>query len=368
MSCTHIELLDLSGKPVARIEHPKRVLIRAPFGAMKARCFVELYQEDCQIPLEHAWECRIEIKGATRFRGRVVDVRRDTVGDELSFHAAREPEIEMTEGVSGIFENRTPSEILLALLSQLEMSPLLGSQIHPVVHRIDRLEFAHHDLFYALDLLAKLSGNYLWDIDWNLGLRFRPNQAPPDHVLHFDKKRFDLKIWKTAGRIKNFFELYGGVVQGNQFQRIFAHEESIQKYGIRKESLYVRAITTEIAFQALRSAVVEQCPHPVFEKHLDRFDQDLSIRFGDTLEIRHSGMMGLDEHQIYRVSMEEIIVEPTGQIRLRYHLADLWESSSRFLRYLDHDAGQPPGDYVIRRIGPFQLDHSSLDSQARLDG
>ena len=367
MAAIVIELRDPDGVPVVEVTGAKRVVLRSSFGAMKAKCFIELYRRDRGIPIAQAYECRVRIGGRLKFRGRVADVRRHTQGDELSFYAAREPEVELTEGVSGTYEDQSPSEILLDLVSRLASSPLTCVNADPVGYSIDRLTFVRFDLFYAIDLLAKLSGNYLWDIGWDDALRFRSHTREADHILHFDRRKSAVKVWKTSRRVKNAFELFGGVVNENQFYRWFVEQESVARYGARRKSLFARPITTQLAYGYLRQAVLEQAPWPVFEKYVDLFEEDVSIGFGDTLRLLHTGMVDFDEEQLYRVKLEEIQADCEGRLRLRYYLADLWESASRFLRYLDHEVGEPEGDYVARRIGSFRLDFSALDSQAHLD-
>ena len=110
---TKIELLDPGGLVVAEVRKAKRVILRTPFGAMRARCFVNLYEQDRQLPIHHSSECRVLIDGLLKFGGRIVDVRRFTQGDELSFHAVREPELELTEGVSGLFENKPDARAII---------------------------------------------------------------------------------------------------------------------------------------------------------------------------------------------------------------------------------------------------------------
>ena len=367
MAKARIELSDADGNKVAEVTRPKRLVIRAPFGAMRAKCFVDLYQKDRSTPLQIAQECRVYVNEALKFRGRVVAVRRDTLGDELSFFAAREPESELNEGISSTYLDQSPTDVLAAILAGLESSPLTWPGTHSVAYAIDRLTFVHYDLFFTIDLLAKLCGNFLWDIGWDNVLRFRPHTLAPEHVLYFDGRKTAFKVWRTCERIKNYFEFYGGVVDENQFRRVFSEGVSIEQYGPRRESLFVRPITTENAYGYLRSAVLEQAPWPVYEKYVDLFEEDLAIGFGDTLRLVGSDLCDFDEGHLFRVKMEEIVVTGEGRLSLRYHLADLWESASRFLKYEDHEVGEPPGDYVARRIGSFQIDFSALDSQAHLD-
>ena len=165
----------------------------------------------------------------------------------------------------------------------------------------------------------------------------------------------------------NYFELFGGVVDENEFLRVFVDESSLARYGAKRESLFVRPIITEKAYLHLRQAVLEQAGQPVYEKYVDLFEEDVSIRFGDTLQLINTGFSNVDESRLFRVKMEEITLDPSGRLRLRYHLAEGWESASRFLRYQDHEKGEPAEYYVARRTGSFALDFSALDSSAHVD-
>lgn len=367
MADIRLEVDDLSGQRVAETSRVKRLTIRAPFGAMKAKCFAEFFQTERDLPLEQGAECRVYQEGRLKFRGETVSVRRDSAGDELSLYAEREPEMHFNEAVNGIYEGLSPTGILERIAGSLSQSPLTLTPPVASSREIDRLHFVRFDLFYAIDLLAKLAGNWLWDIDWDNRLRFRPHDSSADHVVYFDSRSHALKVWKTAERIRNYFDLYGGVVDENQFFRVFADEESIARFGARRQSLFVRPIMTQAAFDYLRLAVLEQAGKPVYEKYFDRADGDLAIGAGDTLIIRDHGLCGVDEDQLFRVKMEEIAVDPVGKVHTRYHLAEMWESASRFLRYQDHEKGEPTEQYVARRLGSFALDFSGLDSSAHLD-
>ena len=275
--------------------------------------------------------------------------------------------MELSFAVTQTYVNQSPTDILVDILDPQNGIPLSYSNSYPVNYQIDLLSYVGYRLFYAIDLLAKLSGNYLWDIGWDQTFRFRPNTLPADHILYLDQRKLNIKVWKSSEWVKNFFELFGGVVNENEYFRSFSDQASIDRYGSFRQSLFARAITTDEAYEYLRQAVLEQMPQPVFEKYIDVLDQDVSIQYGDTLQLRNTGLQGFDETQLYRVKREEIKVDPEGQIELRYHLADLWESSSRYLRYLDHQPVESAGDYVRRRTGSFQLDFSVLDSPAHLD-
>ena len=46
-----------------------------------------------------------------------------------------------------------------------------------------------------------------------------------------ERRRLAVKVWKTSERVKNYFELFGGVVDDNQFFRLFVEEASVERSG-----------------------------------------------------------------------------------------------------------------------------------------
>jgi hypothetical protein len=367
MASIRLEIMNPDGEQVARVSRPRRVHVRAGFGAMESRCFADLYDQDRLLPVQQGGFCRVIIEGRLKFCGRILSVRRQSGRDELSFFAARQPEIDLSEGFTACFENKRTAEILEEIIACLDYSYLVYEDDQPESPVIDRLDFVHHELFHAVDLLAKLSGNYLWDIGWDNRLRFRPHTNETDHILIFDERYFSLKVWRTAERVKNFLEVLGGIYQGDQLYRIVPDEESLNLYGTRGGTVIVRPVVTPAAMMQLEAALREQAPKVVFEKYLDRYDEDVSLNYGDTFRVINSGLEGVEDEMVFRVKTEEITWQPDGPLKLRYHLADMWESSLRFLSYLDHAVNELPGDYVARRVGSIRLDFSALDCPAHLD-
>jgi hypothetical protein len=232
---------------------------------------------------------------------------------------------------------------------------------------VDHLRFVQAHLFYAVDLLAKLAGNWLWDVSWSHVLRFRPPDLDPDHVLYYDRRLHLFRVWESEEPVRNYLRLFGGIVNDNEFRREFFEADSVKRFGTRADSLFARPITTEGAYQLLRAAVLDVLPWPATEKYLDVSGGNLEIRQGDTIELRETGLPQVDNDNVFRIKQEEHWIDALGNLRSRFHLALGMESASRYQFYIDHDPTEDPSLFVERRIGPFRLDLSALDSSAHLD-
>jgi hypothetical protein len=361
------DIFDPDGKRVAVIDRPAGIHITAPFGAEKAVLEIQFRKGDAWIPVDEGYRVELRLNGILKFEGKISALRTDSVGAILSLVADREPLLDLTEAISQTYENETVTDILGDIIQNLTGSPVTYSDDYPSSTEVDRLELVNTGLFYAVDLLAKLGGNYLWDVSWTNQLRFRPPDAEPDHVLYYHPGRYRFRIWETDRPVKNYLQLYGGVVDENEFRRDFADEESVQRYGLRRDSLFVRPITTEGAYLLLRDAVLAVLPRPANEKNLDIHYGTLDINTGDTIELRETGLPQLDDDNIFRVATLEHWVDADGKLCTRLHLALGLESSTRYQFYIDHDPMEDPSLFISRRVGPFRLDYSALDSSAHLD-
>jgi hypothetical protein len=362
-----IEVFDFQGHRVALITRPRRLRLRAGFGAEPAWLEVLLNPQDAEKNFEHGYDVKTWLNGTLSFKGKISRIRCESRGTRRAFEAVRQPRLDLSEAIVGVYSDGTVTDILAGLMSSLRTSPVTFVEEYPSQVRVDRLEFVNTGLFYAVDLLAKLAGNYLWDLSWENALRFRPPSAPADRVVYYRPRRHRLRVWTTSSTVKNYFLLFGGITGENEFRREFACGESIERIGLRRDSLFVRPIKTEGTYQLLQEAVLAELPHPGTEKHLDFFEGRPDIGAGDRVEIREMGGPGREDCCVFRVREVEQRVGSDGELRTRLHLARGLESATRYQLYIDHDPDEDPSLFVERRVGPFRLDFSALDSAARLD-
>jgi hypothetical protein len=219
-------------------------------------------------------------------------------------------------------------------------------------------------LFYAVDLLAKIAGNWLWWIDWEDRLHFVPPDSDPEWIWYFDPSRMALSPGLWDLEVKNEFAFHGGVSGGSEYLRYFQETGSKERFGPVPERIFARSIATDTPFVYLRGAILGQSPWPTNSRTVDRLDGDFSAFFGERFELRGNPLFHLDDDRVFRIAAEEILWTEEKAL-IRYHLAQGLESSSRYTRYIDND---PQGtSFVIAHLGPFTLDLSALDSEAHLD-
>lgn len=346
---------------VARLLDARRVEVEASFGAMGARCWITLHNNQTVPALDYGFSVVARISGHVVFVGRLAQLRAATVQPTLALYAERMPEQDIPQPVSGTYDGLSCRAILEMIVEQLPSGQLsLVEPVHaPVV--VDRLALLRLPFFYAVDLLAKLAGNALWDVTWDNRLRWRPPSAPSDHVLYFDKRLHTFRLWETDETVRNSFEFHGGPdALGNEFRRQFEAPGSIARFGRRHDTLFVRAISTQAGFALLRDAVLAQLPHETHRRYLDLVRGWPEVTLGDTFTLRNAPVNPLDASGSFRVKTVQH-VWAAGRLWTRVHLASGYESSSRFTRYIDHDVWE-----ARQLLGRFQLDLSALDTAAYL--
>jgi hypothetical protein len=355
---------DFEERTLWESHQPASVEIRARFGAEVSSALVALQPRSSLPQVEIGHRLEVHLEGLLKFRGEIAELRTDSATYPLALRALRRPERVYRGTVRGMYENQTPTEILEQVL-ELSGGASLWEESTPASSRVlDRLDFPGIPLFHAVDLLAKLSGNWLWWIDWGGKLRLLPPSSPAEHVWYYRPDRMILHPWLIDEPVKNEFAFFGGVREGAEFLRFFTDEASRERYGGIEEHLFARSITSEAVYEYLRQAVLEQVPNPAVYRAIDRTDGDLSASFGERILLRGNPLPDLVGPRVYRIAEEEIRWSE-GETFVRYHLAQGLESASRYAKYLDHD---PQGEnFVIAHLGPFALDVSALDSEAHLD-
>lgn len=354
---------DIDGNIAWETARPARVESIARFGAEPCELSVDFHAAEPIPEIELGDGVELWIDGALKFRGQAAELRRRSTGAPLSVRAFRRLDRLHRYEVRGLFTNQTPEQILSAIID-----PLPGLSVSSLVdsgRMIDRLDLRGIPLFYTVDLLAKLAGNILWSVDWDGNLRWTSPESEPEHVWCFDPDAMVIHPGESDRSIKNEFRFLGGVSGTNEFTRFFGDFASRARFGPVAETLYVRAVTTETPYLYLRESILAQAPLPVSIHAVDRYDGDIAATFGDRFALHGPGLPeGIPSGSVFRIAAEEITW--TEEIfRVRYHLAERFESASRFTRYIDHD---PAGlNYVASQIGPFTLDVSALDSESHLD-
>jgi hypothetical protein len=348
---------------IAASVQPRKCTIKSGFGAMNRRCWLEFYNEDriLSVPLGSWME--VWINQTRCFRGRITQRRIDSIDDQLSLYAIWDPQREFDVAVGGKFENQTVTEILDQLLigSSLQRA---DDFYHPI--RFAQLIFTDYTLLQAVDLLAKLAGNWLWDIQDNSRLSFHPRRPIPDHTVYLPQDLHGVNLWESTEDRTSEVAVYGGIVQGSTLdnriaipgQRFIAEEEIIR--------IYVRPIAAADAFAALRRSILQQMNGPHYEHYVDLIGWGEKIAPGDTVQFILDEMPLFPQKQIFRVKMREIVYAHEN-LQTRLHLISGYASTPSYFYYMRNDSKvvQP---YLGGKVGIFQLDISALDSMSHIDG
>lgn len=336
-------------------KHPRKVTIKSGFGAMKRRCWLELYQEDQYLPIEIGSILKITVNRIDCFRGRIQERRIDSIDDPLSCYAEFDPEREYNKQIYGTFENQRVREILQHIVVDSGLSLTGVWNQNPRFHR---LVFTGEPLFLAIDLLAKLAGNLLWDVRENGNLEMRP-LFHPDHWLVLRRDADGVNLWQTVNDVFAVIEIAGGVKEGSVYEKTIEIPELSPIVEIEKIRVYIRPIADLDAFHALRRSTVQQMTLPHYEHYVDWLGEGEKIKPGETARFYAENLVLFPQTQLFRIKMREMTYLHET-LQTRFHVTSGFESAETYFHYFHVD-------HPISQFGPFQLDVSALDSPAYLD-
>ena len=355
-----VRLFSDEEKNTAVTIHPRKCVIKSKFGAGDRRCWVELYNEDLFLPVALGKKLEVKINDTLCFQGWIAQRRMDSIDDHLSLFAIREPERIFDVVTGGLFEEMTTTGIVNAILTNTEIIRS-DSYSHPVSFK--KLEFAGHSLFAAIDLLAKLSGNWYWDFSDTNTLSFRPPSQTPDHTIFLKDDLHTVNLWESTKDVVSTIEIQGGVQDGSTYESWLTIPEALMTSEDWYTKIYARPITTNDALSALHQAIIHQMTAPHYEHYVDLNGWGETIAPGSTVRFLLNDLPIFPQETIFRVKMRELTFAHEN-FTTRLHLTSTFESSPTYFHYLRRDRSIPK-PYLGG--GPFQLDVSALDSPAHLD-
>ncbi len=358
----NILFLDNNDQPYASTTKPRKFIVKSGFGAMSRRCWLELFNEDLHINAQLGTIIEIYLNGQRRFRGRIQERRIDSIDDYISFYAQNNPALEYNRLIYNGFENMTVTEMLDSLLSSSELSRI-DSFNH--ITRFSRMEFSGENLFSVIDLLAKLAGNWYWDISEEGQISFRPQKLYPDHQITLQKDQDTINIRETAKDAYPYIELYGGVYGGGAYDQLIEIPSCLNASLKNRTRIYVRSIASLDAYSALRRAIEQQMSMPHYEHYVDFAGDNVSVSTGNTVQFNIQYLPVFPRRQIFRIKIHEITYAHEI-IRTRLHLTSGAESSTPYFDYFRIDRPTFPLN-MQGQTGEFRLDISALDSLSHLD-
>ncbi|MGC9327710.1 MAG: hypothetical protein ACP5I1_08755, partial [Candidatus Hinthialibacter sp.] len=282
---------------------PRKCMIKSGFGAQKRSCWLELFNEDLHLPIHLGFILNITINGESCFTGPILQRRIDSIDDHLSCYAEFDPSSKYDRLLHAAFENRAILEILQEILAG---SGLILDCPGGLDASFKRLEFTGDSLFRAIDLLAKLAGNWHWDVLDGGTLRLRPPSALPDYQIALQRDDDVVNLWETSDDLFTEILIAGGVNQGSTYDwtiRIPALEDSVLDDAIR---IYIRSLADSDAFEALRRAIVNQMKANHYEHYIDLMGRGETIQPGQTVKFFIDNLPLFPQEQIFRVKSREI--------------------------------------------------------------
>jgi len=357
-----ILFLDQDGKTFASTIKPRKFIIKSGFGAMPQRCWLELFNQDLHISAQLGDIIEIYLNGQRRFRGRIQEQRIDSIDDYISFYAQNDPMLEYNLLVHQGFENNSVAEILDNIVPAVGLSRV---ESFYNITRFQRLEFSGENLFSVIDLLAKLAGNWYWDILEGGKLSFRPQETYPDHQITLHNDQDTVNIRETSKDAYAYVELYGGVYGGSTYDQLIEIPSRINASLKNSTRIYVRSIVSLDAYAALRRSIEQQMSMPHYEHYVDFAGDNTPVFAGHTVRFNIKNLPVFPHNQIFRIKLHEITYSHEI-IRTRLQLTSGAESSTPYFDYFRTDrptiALQMQG-----QSGQFRLDVSALDSLSHLD-
>ncbi|MBZ0254490.1 hypothetical protein K8I31_00405, partial [bacterium] len=227
-----------------------------------------------------------------------------------------------------------------------------------------RLEFQEHPLIAAIDLLAKLAGNWRWDIDDEAALHFRPFGEAPDHIVHLAQDQYSIDLWRHDEEQSSNIEINAGVASGEKLTARVISQEVSNLSSIQR--IYARPIVTPDAMAALSSAIERQIKTPYYSHYVDFMGQGEDILPGDTVQFTFTDPLALFPlEQIFRVKQRDLTYAHET-LTTRLHVTHSFESTNQYFDALETNK-HPTAQYMDSYVGAFQLDVSALDSESHLD-
>ncbi len=344
------------------ITQPRKITIKSGFGAQKRRCWLEFYNDDLDAPADLGTVIEIWINETSCFRGRILQRRIDCVDDYLSVFAEWDPDREFQIVARKVFVNQTIPTMLDSVLSGSGLTRTGSFDCDTV---FSRLEFFKAPLFAAIDLLAKLAGNCLWDVRENSSLSFRLPSTNPDHELILDKNTDTLNLWETNEDLHSEIEVQGGINGGSTYDNWIVIPEIAGISEIGSIRVYARPISSYDSFSNLQRAIIDQMTRPHYEHHIDLAGTGETIAPGETVQLSIDNYSLLPDNLIFRVKMRELVYSHET-VNTKLHLTSGLESSPSYFHYHRKERVDPPS-FLQGKIGPFQLDLSALDSVSHID-
>ncbi len=357
-----VHFYNSSNSLIAITSNPRKIIIKSAFGAGKQRCWLELYNEDNLIPAALGCKIKVYINQMSCFCGQIIERRIDSIDDQLTFYAQSHPEYEYHAVVNQYYENWLITEILDDILQANSLTLITPDEFQPCS---TTLNFVDYPIFTAIDLLAKLAGNWLWDIQAQNTIRFRPPGTRPDHYIHLHEDHYVVNLWQTLEEIAPVIEIRNNIEDFHSIDHIVIIPDLIHQPANPSIHVYALPIVTIEALNQLTQSIQEQMKQIHYEHYIDLWGVGAGIQPGDLIQFSVDNFILFPQQEIFRVKQRDLVYSHET-LKTRLHVTTGYESSITYFHHIKHNPVITP-KALLYHLGPFQLDVSRLDSAAHLD-
>lgn len=347
--------------PYAQSARPRKVTLKETMGARQSRLWVEFYDPPPSAPVYLGDLLEVWVEEIRFFRGPIEQIRQDSIDDRLTLYAEDDAARHYAYSAGGLFTDSTPTEILTQLLAE---SPIAYTPDPPSARHFSRLAFPAGPLIEAIDLLAKLAGNWAWDLA-DHQLRLRPLCANDAHHRRLVADRDTVNLWLTnqdrPAQVVFQTGLMNGAVRTSRLLNPNPHFPSEPT-----EVVYeAPPIQSPDALAALRHSTLQHLLTPHYGHAIDLAGPQPHLRAGDGIRFSAPQWPWFPEAHCFRIKQREL-----RYAHERYHtrlfLTTGHENGAGYFTYLKRKRTSTIA-YQLAVSGAFQLDVSALDSDAHLD-
>lgn len=358
----HIIITSLSDSETIEITNPRKVEIKSQFGAQPSLCWVELYTEDnpAQLPIGSA--IKILLKDQIVFKGYITEKRIDSIDDQFSLVALHDPTREWNKPINGLYTNFTINELLQEFVGGSGLTLETGQVPETVFSEIT---FSNDSLYFAVDLLAKIAGNWYWDTSIGGVLLFRMPAVIPDHTIQLHPDQYTVNIRENHQDVYSYITIECGIRNGISYEKSISISNVTKSAQQLQTRIFARAVSTPDVYAALERSIIQHMTVPHYEHYVEMIRSGEDVNPGDTVSFRMDGFELFPQDQIFRVKQRDITYAH-GEYKIRLHFTTGYESSPSYFYYFRNDR-TPPASFLLGRTGIFQLDISALDSPTQLD-
>lgn len=358
----HIKITPQSDNTTIEIRNPRKVEIKSQFGAHPSHCWIELYMEDNPAQLPIGPEIEIQLKNQTVFNGYITEKRIDSIDDQFSLVALHDPVREWNKSINGKYTDFTVNELLQEFVSGSGLT--VETQQLPAT-LFSEITFSNDSLYFAVDLLSKITGNWYWDTAMDGVLHFRMPSVIPDHTICLHPDQYTVNIRENHQDVYSYITIECGIRNGISYEKSISIPNVTKSAQQLQTRIFARAVSTPDVYAALERSVIQHMTVPHYEHYVELISSGEDVKPGDTVSFRVDGLELFPQDQIFRVKQRDITYAH-GEYKTRLHLTTGYESSPSYFYYFRNDR-TPPASFLLGRTGIFQLDISALDSPSQLD-